>query len=187
MERDWEISKWEREWLWEGLPVLKCRCVLPHFPGNTRAQRRMERLWRLREEQLKAWLEEYYRRCCRRGEAALEASRPILRDLVTVETRVECQREGLLSLLLRLETPERAYCWPELWALGSGVPVAAQTLLPPLQRLRWGRGKLLLTEHGLAVLERTGERRVLPGGVGGKSGKSGKSGESPCTAVEKRV
>ena len=174
------MEQWEREWTWEGLPVLKCRCSLPHFPGNGRAQRRMERFWRGREVLLLKWLGEYHRRCCCRAEQALSASRPIRCDSVTVEAEAVVVGQELISLLLRLQVPGLVRCWPELWNWRQGVPVQCKTLLPPLKRLRWGRGRLLLTEYGIARLSAEGTRQMI-------HSFGGECGENSCAIHSEQV
>lgn len=148
-----ELSNWRREWLWEGLPVLRCTCTLPRFPGQTPAQRRMERYWRHWERQLLRWLARYHRLCCQRGAALLERSRPIPLDEVEVDCRVVWQGDGLLSLLVTLTAPGLRRYWPELWRLRDGTPVRPQTLAGLRGRLRTLGRPLVVHEEGVQVLD----------------------------------
>lgn len=153
-----EWRTWERDWTWEGLPVLHGRCTLPQFPGESAPARRMERYWRHWERCFLGWMGRYHGPCCARAAEALRRSRPIPMDTVTVETRELYRGSGLLSLLVTRTTPQGVRGFPELWRLGDGTPAEGGGLVPLWRRL--GR-RTVLTGAGLCLLEGAEVGRLL--------------------------
>ncbi len=178
--------RWERDWTWEGLPVLHGECVLPAFAGDTAAGRRMERFWRHWERLLVQWLEQCHKRCCQQAEQALAASRPIVCRQVRVESRTLYRDGEWLSLMIAVKTPGGSRYFPELWRLGDGTPAACRALLPLWGRVRYMGKPLALTQEGVCVVEPDG--RLCPVKCGRKNGKNGKRLEpESCGLAEKQV
>lgn len=154
-----ETVSWRREWRWEGLPVLVCEAGLPRFAGQEKAQRRMERYWRHWERCLLGWLEGYHGRCSRRAAALLERSRPIPLEQVQVRTKELWTGEGLVSLLVEVESSAGVWRDASLWRLSDGTPVEVGRLLTPWQRLRFRGGTLAATEGGVVCITGRGQGR----------------------------
>jgi hypothetical protein len=153
---------WERDYLWEGLPLLHCACVLPQTKEPSRSARRMERYWRHWEKQLLVWLEEYYARCCVLACEALEQSKPLPLYRAEISYKIAYQDDHLLSLLLTIRTAGKVRRIPELWELRHGTPVNCRKLLSrSARRKRKGR-VCLLTEQGVTALGEQGDELLLP-------------------------
>lgn len=153
---------WERDFLWEGVPLLHCTCTLPHTESKCRAAVRIERFWRHEERQMRSWLEDYYARCCVLASQALEQSRPLPLYRVEVSYKTAYQDDHLLSLLVTIRTAGKVRRIPELWELRHGTPLNCRKLLSrSARRKRKGRA-CLLTEQGVTALGDDGDELLLP-------------------------
>lgn len=151
----------QEEFLWEGLPLIRCEFRMPSLAGPGRGAHRIDRYYRRVEELILRRLRSLSPRFSLLAQRALSASLPIPHCRVWTDFETAFQDERFLSIRWSLMTEGSVTHHCDLWELPWGAPVSPKLLLPRSLHRKASSAPCLVRADGVYLLREEGEERIF--------------------------